>query len=96
MLPRYRCSLRAENRLAYSVYRPSGFGFRGSRAWGKIPTPNRTSGARTSRLFGPLQVSAAPVRGFAGPDGLTRIKFNLMGVGRLRTHIGVTHRRSSK
>jgi hypothetical protein len=27
MLPRYRCSPPAENRLAYSVYRPSGFVF---------------------------------------------------------------------
>jgi hypothetical protein len=33
MLPRYRCSLLAGKRLADSVYRPSGFGFRGSRAW---------------------------------------------------------------
>jgi ribosomal protein L35 len=45
MLPRYRCSLPAGNRLAYSVYRPSGFGFRGRRAWTASRRPNRTSGA---------------------------------------------------
>jgi hypothetical protein len=45
MLPRYRCSLPAENRLAYSVYRPSGFGFPPRPVPDSLSIPKRTSGA---------------------------------------------------
>jgi hypothetical protein len=48
MLPRYHCSLLVRNRLAYSVYRSSGFVFRGGRC------RTQPSGAKTQ---GPFQQS---------------------------------------
>jgi hypothetical protein len=58
MLPRYRCSLLVGNRLACSVYRPSGFGFYRRRRPGSPSGPKRTSGRFLSHVGAKLDLAA--------------------------------------